>query len=117
MEDDDGVRDLATSVLEHAGCRVVAAADGLDALDRRAAAAHPFDMLFTDVVMPGMSGPDLASRLSDLQPGLRVLFMSGYPDEALSRHGVNGGQFHFLQKPFTPSRLLDTVRRVLDTGG
>ncbi|MDP1570524.1 MAG: PAS domain S-box protein [Vicinamibacterales bacterium] len=114
VEDDDGVRELAASVLRSGGYRVVTSPDGLHALERRAGNG-PVDLLVTDVVMPGMSGPELASRLTTLQPGLRVLFMSGYPDEALSRHGMDGHAFHFLQKPFTPTALLDRVRRVLDT--
>ena len=117
VEDDNGVRDLAANILKSGGYQVVTATDGLNALERRREMPRAFDLLLTDVVMPGMSGPELAERLRSLQPDLRVLFMSGYPDEALSRHGMGGQRFAFIQKPFSPVALLDKVRQVLDTEG
>ena len=73
------------------------------------------DLLLTDVVMPQISGRELAERLAELHPGLRVLFMSGYSDEAVYRHGVLSPDAAFLEKPFTERGLAGKVREVLDT--
>jgi two-component system cell cycle sensor histidine kinase/response regulator CckA len=113
-EDEDGVRALTRQVLEGLGYRVLEAEDGEAAL--RAAAGHvgPIDLLATDVVMPVLSGPELARRLAALRPATRVLFLSGYTDDAVVRHGVREEEVNFLQKPFTPSALARKVRDVLD---
>jgi len=72
------------------------------------------DMLITDVVMPGMSGPNLAARLTQQMPNLHVLYMSGYTDDATEVHGAFWGGVPLLQKPFTPSQLAESVRMALD---
>jgi PAS domain S-box-containing protein len=113
VEDDAPVLDLIRSVLVSRGYRVLAARDGEEAL-ARAAAEKRIDLLITDVVMPGMDGADLARRLRSLRPGLRVLFASGYPEDAIAPHGVLEAGVDLIQKPYTPSTLAARVRAVLD---
>ena len=110
VEDEAGVRYLARRMLEHAGYRVLDAASGHDA--ESIFAGHPgsIDLLITDVVMPGMSGPDLFRRLAVQQPGLKVVYISGYATEAMARQlKLDRGQPH-VQKPFTADQLVSYVR-------
>jgi two-component system, cell cycle sensor histidine kinase and response regulator CckA len=119
VEDQDAVRDFARRVLRGAGYTVLEARDGEDALRVARQRQGSIDLLVTDVVMPRMGGPPLAKLLAQDRPGLRVLFMSGYADDAISRCGSPGAVGSFLQKPFDPVRLACMVREVLDaeTGG
>ena len=116
-EDEDAVRDLAHDALEAHGYTVLEARNGADA--QRVSAQHPgpIHVLVTDVVMPGMSGRELADRLTPLRPELQVLYMSGYTDNAVVHHGVLDPGTVFLQKPFTPEALARKVRAVLDSPG
>src|SRR5436309_1044541 len=114
VEDEHLVRLLARKVLERAGYRVLVAAGGAEALDLAERYAGPIHLLLTDVVMPEMSGRELAHRLASLRPDARVLYMSGYADEAIAQHGVLDPGTAFLQKPFTPDGLARKVREVLD---
>ena len=116
-EDEESVRRLATLILERNGYRVIAAADGIAALDASAAYDGPIDLLLTDVVMPGLNGRELADRFATLHPTARVLFMSGYAGEALSAQGVLDPSVAFLGKPFMPADLARKVREVLDEPG
>jgi len=93
---------------------VIDANGGQDALER-ARTDGPIHLLLTDLVMPNMGGAELASRLQDLHPNLRVLFMSGYTDDGVVRGGLLGQGRAFLQKPFTPQSLARKVRELLDT--
>jgi DNA-binding NtrC family response regulator len=114
VEDEAGVRDLARRMLENAGYSVLDAASGQDAEVIFGQHRGAIDLLITDVVMPGMSGPDLFQRLTVEQPGLKVVYISGYASEAMARQlKVNRGQPH-VQKPFTADQLVSYVRGVLD---
>ncbi|HKC24474.1 MAG TPA: ATP-binding protein [Thermoanaerobaculia bacterium] len=114
VEDEETVRSLSYGVLLGAGYTVLVANDGASALEVARTFGGEIHLVVTDVVMPGMSGRDLASRLLDLRPGVKVLYVSGYTDEKIAAHGVLEPGTHFLQKPFTPSVL---VRRVHDLLG
>jgi CheY-like chemotaxis protein len=116
VEDQDMVRDMVREALEMSGYAVLAASGGADALALAAGHSGPIHLLVTDVVMPGMSGRELAEQLSTVRPTLRVLFMSGYTDDAISRHGILEEGVTFLQKPFTPDALSRKVRELLDRG-
>jgi two-component system cell cycle sensor histidine kinase/response regulator CckA len=115
VEDEDVVRGLARKILEHAGYRVLEASRGEEAVRLCLERAGPIDLLLTDVVMPETSGREVADRLTELLPGLRVLFMSGYTDEAIVHHGVLDSNVEFIQKPFNPAALAMKVREVLDS--
>jgi two-component system, cell cycle sensor histidine kinase and response regulator CckA len=114
VEDESLVRTLARKALEQAGYRVLLAAGGEEALEVAERHEGTIDLLMTDVVLPGLSGMDLARRLVQRHPGLRVLFTSGYPDEDVAREGVFNGGMAYLKKPFTPSTLTGKIREVLD---
>jgi two-component system cell cycle sensor histidine kinase/response regulator CckA len=114
VEDETAVRAVTRQLLTRSGYTVVEAADGHMALALTAALDQPVDLLLTDVVMPGMSGRELAERLAAQRPGLRVLFMSGYADDAIVRHGMLEPGLAYLEKPFRPEALLRKVRDVLD---
>ncbi|HZU35986.1 MAG TPA: response regulator [Gemmataceae bacterium] len=113
-EDDDCLRVLVKSVLTHQGYEVLAARDGQQALQLAAAHPRPIQLLLADVVMPQMSGRDLAVRLAEIHPGMRVLYISGYPPEARARYGVHDEEVALLPKPFTGTVLDAKIRQVLD---
>jgi CheY-like chemotaxis protein len=114
VEDEEGVRELARDILRASGYTVLEARNGAEALLLCERHQGPLHLLLTDVVMPRMSGRELAERLAPLRPDLRVLYMSGYTDDAVIRHGVLGAGTAFLQKPFTPAGLVQSVRDTLD---
>ncbi len=114
VEDDPGVRRVASRVLEERGYDVKVAQDGQAALTLSRAYEGDIDLLVTDLVMPGMPGRELASRLLDERPTLRVLYMSGYTDDVIVRHAVLERGSPYLQKPFTPNTLATKVREALD---
>src|SRR3989338_3474274 len=114
VEDEERLRKLVCRVLREKGYTVLEASSGQEAL--RASAAHkgPIHLLATDVVMPELSGRETADILSLKRPETRVLYMSGYTDEAIVRHGILEEGVQFLPKPFTPEALARKVREVLD---
>lgn len=114
VEDDAILRSLATRILRRFGYEVLAAGGGADALALAADLRTAIDGVVTDVVMPGMNGPELVERLAQLRPDLKFLFMSGYTDDDVLRRGVFHGDVVFLQKPFTPGELGQKVREMLD---
>ena len=116
VEDEPEVRDLAREILEASGYTVLQACDPQDALLIAERHGGPIHLLLTDVIMPRQSGRALAERLRPLRPELQVLFMSGYTNEAIVRHGVLEPGTLFIQKPFTPEGLGRKVREALDLG-
>jgi len=114
VEDQDEVRNLTRRLLEARGYRVLVAASGADALRIADQEAGRIDLLLTDVIMPGMSGREVALLLGPAHPHMRVLFVSGYTDDSIVHHGVLDPGVAFLQKPFTSQTLAQKVREVLD---
>ncbi|MBI5831565.1 MAG: GAF domain-containing protein [Armatimonadetes bacterium] len=114
VEDQVEVRVLARRILENHGYQVIEAEDGVAALAALSGLPQPPDLLMTDVIMPRMGGAELATELRQARPGLPVLFVSGYTDNALARLGAAEAGTAFLPKPFAPSAVIATVRRLLD---
>jgi CheY-like chemotaxis protein len=112
VEDEPAVRTLATEVLRRHGYAVLEASDGLEALRVVERHQDSIDLIITDVVMPQMTGRELANRIRDTRPTLKILFMSGYPDHAVNRE-IDSNEA-FLQKPFAPDGLVRKVREILD---
>jgi signal transduction histidine kinase/CheY-like chemotaxis protein len=116
VEDDERVRGLARQVLARNGYTVIEASSAEEALRVAARQSRSIHLLLTDVILPGMNGRVLAQQLSEQHPHTKVLYMSGYTDNAIVHHGVLAPGVAFLQKPFTPAALARAVREVLDTG-
>ena len=114
VEDQDQVRAVAQGILQRHGYCVITTGRPVDALSLCEEHDGPIDLLLTDVVMPQMSGVELAKRVSARRPDLKLLYMSGYTDDSVVRHGVLESEMAFVQKPFTPESLLRKVREVLD---
>ncbi|HEX4496216.1 MAG TPA: ATP-binding protein [Thermoanaerobaculia bacterium] len=114
VEDEDNIREPAVEILESRGYRVLSAADATQALKLSDEQAGPIHILVTDVVMPGLSGSQLAGQLVRRRPELLVLYISGYPEDSIAHHGVLSEDQHFLQKPFPPGQFLEKIRAVLD---
>jgi signal transduction histidine kinase len=114
VEDAELVRDLVTTVLESFGYTVHAATNGVEALEVAERLGYEIDLVFSDVVMPGMNGRELAERLAERKPEIRLLFSSGYPDDTIMRQGIATARFAFIQKPYVSIELVQRVRSVLD---
>ena len=114
VEDEDSVRMLGKEILSACGYSVIEAANGAEALNLALNSEDPIDLVITDVVMPQMGGRELVERLSAANPQIRVLFTSGYTDDAILRHGIIDKGADFLQKPFTFDALSRKVRQLLE---
>ena len=114
VEDDTAVRAVTRRALSRFGYTVLTAEGGQEAI--RIAREHPekIKLLLTDIMMPGMNGVEVAARVGEIRPGIRVFYMSGYADQDLVRQGLLTPGTRFLQKPFTPQELADRVRDILD---
>ena len=113
VEDAEGLRELTRRLLERQGYTVLVAANADEAL--RLFEQNPsIDVLLTDVVMPGASGPELTRQLVEQRPALKVIYMSGYTEDAIVHHGVLNPGIAFLHKPFTSETLGRKIREVLD---
>jgi two-component system cell cycle sensor histidine kinase/response regulator CckA len=113
VEDEAAVRDLSVKILSHLGYRVLSAASGQEALEIATANQEFISLLLTDVVMPGMSGKQLADQLLPMRPGMKVLFLSGYTENTIINHGVLEPGVDFLPKPFSREALAGKIREVL----
>jgi DNA-binding NtrC family response regulator len=114
VEDDPGVRKMSAEVLRNAGYNVIVAPNAADALRVAEEYKGRMDLLLTDVVMPGMTGPELAGRFSVLFPRVQVLYMTGYTDDAMMHHGFRKHARRLLQKPFSHETLERSVREALE---
>ena len=114
VEDDPEVRALARLILHGQGYTLLEAGDGQEALNLFSRYSDPIHLILTDVIMPGMNGKTLIEQLSQTQPNVKILFMSGYTDNMIAQHGVLDPGLAFLQKPFSPVTLARKVREVLD---
>ena len=114
VEDEELVREVLRETLEENGYTVVEAIDGKTALEVTRTHQGRLDLVITDVMMPVMSGPELGELLTALHPELRMIFMSGYTDNAIEHHGIVDRKAAFLEKPVMAGALLSRVRQVLD---
>jgi len=115
VEDHDDVRELACQILKSHGYSILEAANGNEALHVCGAYTGHIDLLLTDVVMPGMTGPELATRFRRLRPETKVLFVSGYTADAVFDQDGTAVKFAYLAKPYTPGALAGKIREVLNT--
>ncbi len=113
VEDDPGVRSLAVKILWGHGYTVIESADAANALNKAEINETPIHLVLTDVVMPGMKGPELYEKIRILHPEAAVLYMSGYTDNMIVHHGILDEGISYLQKPFTARSLADKCRKVL----
>jgi CheY-like chemotaxis protein len=113
VEDDEEVRQVASRILRRNGYRVIEAGNGSDALKAADNEAEPVDLIVTDIVMPEMGGTELAKRIREKQPDARILFTSGYTEDAVVRQSLLHEGESFIEKPFTPATLAKKAREML----
>jgi len=115
VEDEESLREVFARILRSKGYRVLSADSGDAAIQLVQEDPEPIHLLLTDVVLPGMTGAEVARILTGMRPALRVLFMSGYTEDAIVRRGVLEHEIDFLAKPFDAQQVLRRVREVLDS--
>ena len=115
VEDEEMVRGLICEVLRREGYRVLSCGDAAEGIEASKRYGPGIDLLLTDVVMPGMNGPEMAGQIQARLPHLRVVFMSGYSEQALARNAQLDESFEYLQKPFTLTGLTRKLAKVLGT--
>src|SRR3954453_5215000 len=113
VEDEPAVLEMAVRVLERAGNTVFGAVDGVAALEVLESHAEEIDLVLADVVMPRMSGPELAQRVRDAHPDLPLIFMSGYAEEMIKKGAIARGEVTLVEKPFTGEKLISAVAEAL----
>ncbi|MEJ2544030.1 MAG: PAS domain S-box protein [Calditrichaceae bacterium] len=113
VEDESTVRDFILAVLNKYNFNVIIAKDSKDAIKIAKSNKKRIHILLTDVIMPGMSGKELSEKILEILPKIKVVFMSGYTDEAIVQHGVLDEEINFIQKPFTPQVLIKVIKKVL----
>jgi CheY-like chemotaxis protein len=116
VDDEPILRDLAVKILARAGYRTLGADDAVEAIAQFEQAGGEIDLMLTDVVMPGMGGPQLAAELTQRRPTLKVIFTSGYTDDMVVRYGIDGMTMDFLGKPYSMRDLLARVEATLAQG-
>ncbi|HEY5375965.1 MAG TPA: ATP-binding protein, partial [Polyangiaceae bacterium] len=114
VEDEASVLRVTKRILEHAGYRVLSASSLVQAVATARSTPGPIELLLTDLVLPDGGGRDVAERIAELRPEIRVLYVSGYTDDPELRHGISANEVDFLAKPFAPDQLVARVREVLD---
>jgi len=113
VEDEPGLRAILIKLLERSGYRVIDSGEPAGILSELLTNKPHIDLLLTDVIMPGMNGKQLSESLERAYPGLKVLFMSGYPADVLGAHGIIPDEIHFLSKPFTNQRLIEKIEELI----
>jgi CheY-like chemotaxis protein len=114
VEDNEQVRTLSCEILKQYGYKVIDTPDGKSALEMLQAFSDPVHLMITDVIMPDMNGKELYEKISKMYPDIKTLFMSGYPEDVISHHGVLEAELNFIQKPFSLNDFVGKVRDVLD---
>jgi two-component system, cell cycle sensor histidine kinase and response regulator CckA len=115
IDDDPVIRHYIAAVFSTSEFQVLEAGDGLEALKRIDVFGASIDILLVDVVMPKLNGAELARVVLSCHPTIKIIFMSGYPDDVVNRHGIPASKMRFLKKPYTPHMLEQTVRDALKT--
>jgi len=116
VEDEEGIREILTDLLQMMECRTLSASSAEEALARYGEGKEPIDLLITDIILPGKRGPEMAGEFQALYPGLKVIFMSGYPDDKIGNSTLNREKTLFIAKPFTLAQMRETLHRVSAPG-
>lgn len=117
IEDEPLVRNVTQRVLQRAGYKIIPACNGAEGVALFNQHVAEIALVLTDMIMPELSGPDVAAAVRAVRPGVPLLFMSGYSEESVLRRGLASGLVHMLHKPFTPDMLIDKVYDVMNLGG